>query len=277
MIPISLLVAILQYVGFVDYLSIYTKPLFAIIGLPGEAAIVFITSIFVPLYIPIAIIATLPLSMRDITLLAVMCLIAHNLFVETAVQSKTGSKFAIIFFLRIIMAFVAAYLLNFFLPAADKVINIKTEAAQTQSFKEMILAWLVSSLWLIFKITLIIYSLMALQSIMKAYRWLDWLSNLFAPLMKVMGLPKNTSFLWIVAHTLGLAYGSAVMIEESETGRITRYEANLLNYHIAINHSTLEDTMLFVAIGVPFLWMAIPRFILSIILVWSIRLVYLLK
>lgn len=175
------------------------------------------------------------------------------------------------------MAFVAAYLLNFFLPAADKVINIKTEAAQTQSFKEMILAWLVSSLWLIFKITLIIYSLMALQSIMKAYRWLDWLSNLFAPLMKVMGLPKNTSFLWIVAHTLGLAYGSAVMIEESETGRITRYEANLLNYHIAINHSTLEDTMLFVAIGVPFLWMAIPRFILSIILVWSIRLIYLLK
>ena len=90
--------------------------------------------------------------------------------------------------------------------------------------------------------------------------------------MKIMGLTDESSFLWFVAQTLGLTYGSAVMLEEVENKEITPYSANLLNFHIAINHSLLEDTLLFVAIGVPVLWITIPRIILAIIVVWSIRL-----
>jgi hypothetical protein len=86
-----------------------------------------------------------------------------------------------------------------------------------------------------------------------------------------MGLSGDSSFLWFVAQTLGLTYGSAVMIEEVERKEITPENANLLNYHIAINHSLLEDTLLFVAIGVPAVWMITPRFILAFIVVWSVK------
>jgi hypothetical protein len=77
--------------------------------------------------------------------------------------------------------------------------------------------------------------------------------------------------LWFVAQTLGLTYGSAVLIEEVENNEISLPNANLLNYHIAINHSLLEDTLLFVAIGVPAGWIIAPRFILAIIVVWGVK------
>lgn len=108
-IPISLAVSILQYTGVIEVIARYLSPVFSVIGLPGEAAIVFITSIMLSLYAPIAIIATLPLDPRDVIILAVMCLIAHNMIVETAVQSKTGSRYITMFLLRIISAFVAAF------------------------------------------------------------------------------------------------------------------------------------------------------------------------
>jgi hypothetical protein len=70
---------------------------------------------------------------------------------------------------------------------------------------------------------------------------------------------------------VGLTYGSVVMIEEVERGEIAAADADLLNYHIAINHSLLEDTLLFVAIGVPAVWITFPRILLAIIAVWTVR------
>ena len=276
-IPISLAVSILQYVGVIEVVARYLTPVFSYIGLPGEAAIVFITSIMLSLYAPIAIIATLPLDPRDIIILAVMCLIAHNMIVETAVQSKTGSSYITMFLLRIICAFVAAFFLNLMLPQTVETTQIAGDKEMYQSFTEMLMAWGVSSFWLIVKILLIVTGLMLLQNILKEFKILDKISRSLAPLMSVMGLPRNCSFLWFVAHILGLTYGSAVMIDEVESGELSKHDANLLNYHIAINHSTLEDTLLFVAIGVPVLWMIVPRFILAILVVWFVRFLQRLK
>ncbi len=88
----------------------------------------------------------------------------------------------------------------------------------------------------------------------------------------LLGLPRNTAFLWIVANTLGLAYGAAVLIDETASGQITRQEAELLNRSIAICHSLLEDTLLFVAIGAWAFWISIPRMALAAAAVWTYRL-----
>jgi len=95
--------------------------------------------------------------------------------------------------------------------------------------------------------------------------------------MKVMGLSPDTSFLWFIGQIVGLTYGSVVMIEEVQRGDIQLADADLLNYHIAINHSLLEDTLLFVAIGVPAVWITFPRILLAISAVWTVRLVRSLK
>jgi hypothetical protein len=86
-----------------------------------------------------------------------------------------------------------------------------------------------------------------------------------------MGLPANTGFLWMIAYTLGLSYGGAIMINESEEGKLSSEDADLLNHHIAISHSQLEDPLLFVAIGYNMGILVLPRILLSIVYVWLRR------
>lgn len=276
-IPISLFVSFLQYWGVIADIAVFLKPIFSIVGLPGESAVVFISSIFLPLYGPIAIIATLPLTIREITILAIMCLISHNLFVETAIQRKTGSSFIIMFSLRLITSLICAYFLNLLLPENLGINHAVQKSIEFTNVGDMLSNWVRNAGILVVKISLIISGLMVLQNILKEFNILSIISKFFAPLMRVMGLSNESSFLWFVAQTLGLTYGSAVMIEEVNNEEITPESANLLNYHIAINHSLLEDTLLFVAIGVPAGWIIVPRFAFAILVVWSVRMILKLK
>ena len=271
-LPISLAVSLLQYWGIIAYMAQYLSPAFSVIGLPGETAIAFISSLFLPLYAPIAVMATLSLDMREITILALMCLISHNMFVESAIQRKTGSSAVVMFILRIITSFIAAYILNLLLPSQIGRMHNATEAVTFSNITDMLLFWAKGAGWLILKITVIVTGLMVLQNILKEFKIMDMISALFAPVMKVMGLSPSSSFLWFVSQIVGLTYGSAIMIDAVNKEEISAKDANLLNYHIAINHSLLEDTLLFVAIGVPAFWIVVPRVLLAMIAVWSVRL-----
>lgn len=270
-LPISLAVSLLQYWGIIAYMAGFLSPAFSLIGLPGESAIVFISSLFLTLYAPIAIIATLALDMREITILALMCLISHNLFVESAIQKRTGSSAVRMFVMRFVTSFVAAYFLNLLLPQQLGENKLTETAVVFSNLSGMLIFWIKGAVALILKIVLIVTGLMVLQNILTEFKITDLISKAFAPFMKIMGLSPDSSFLWVISQIVGLTYGSAIMIEAVEKKQITAQNANLLNYHIAINHSLLEDTLLFVAIGVPAAWMIGPRFIIAIIVVWSIR------
>jgi len=276
-LPISFLVSLMNYLGIITLIADYLSPVFSIIGLPGESAIVFISSLFLSLYAPIAIMATLTLDLREVTILALMCLISHNMFVETAVQKKTGSSAVVMFTLRLFTSFFAAYILNKLLPDNIGINSISEKAVIFDNFGFMLLAWLKGAGWLILKITLIVTGLLILQNILKEFKIIDLISKPFAPVMKLMGLSPDTSFLWFIGQIVGLTYGSVVMIEEVQNGDIKPQDADLLNYHIAINHSLLEDTLLFVAIGVPAVWITFPRIILAVTAVWSVRAVRSIK
>jgi len=263
----------MQYFGVIAFIAAYLSPVFSVIGLPGESAIVFISSIFLSLYAPIAIITTLALDLREVTILAIMCLISHNLIVESAVQQKTGTSAALMFVLRIIISFVAAYLLNLLLPDHIGDSRIAEKSVIFENINQMLIFWLNGAFKLIIKIVLIVTGLMILQQILNEFKILNFISGLFAPVMKVMGLSPESSFLWFISQIVGLTYGSAIMIEAVEDQQISRKDVNLLNYHIAINHSLLEDTLLFVAIGVPAGWIVVPRFALAILVVWGVKLI----
>ena len=268
-VPVSLAVSLLQHFGIIAMVAPLAAPLFSLIGLPGEAAIVFISSIFLPLYAPIAILATLNLSMRSISILALMCLITHNMIVETAIQKRTGSSAIKMFIIRLTSSFVAAFVLHHLLPTDIETTTQINIASVDTSFASMMWICLNSTEVLSVKIILIISGLMILQNTLKNLNILQHISNFFAPLMRWFGLSKSSAFLWFVAQTLGLAYGAAVMIENVENGDITKEDANTLNHHIAVNHSLLEDTLLFASIGVPVFWITIPRIGMALIVVWS--------
>ncbi|MDM8159133.1 nucleoside recognition domain-containing protein [Labilibaculum sp. K2S] len=270
MIPVSFGVLLLNYTGILALVSDYLKPAFEYMGLPGESAFVLLTSIFTNIYTAIAVITSLELEGRVVTILAAMCLVAHGFIIETAVLKKTGSSMLRMILLRLAGSFVLGLFLNWILPA-DSFQAHSSLFVQQETFNSMFKAWLWTSLVLSLKVIILITLLMILQRILEVFGVIKWLSRMLAPLQSIMGLPDSTSFSWIVANTLGLAYGSAIMIEQVEKGQMTKSEADLLNHHIAVSHSQLEDPLLFAAIGVPLGWLIIPRLFLGIIVVWLYR------
>lgn len=273
MLPISLAVRVLQYVGVIDWLAGYLSPVFSYIGLSGDSAFVFLTSIFLPLYPTIAVMTTLTLTLREATILAVMCLISHNLPVECSVAHKTGSRFGEIVAFRIIMSFVAAVALNWLLPQSDAPFNFLASATtEVTSWGMLLTQWLTSSLSLIVTIVLIVTALMVLQRVLEEFGWMHRIAHSLSPLMRLFGLPSGCSLLWLTGNVVGMAYGAAIMIDEVEEGRLTREEANLVNHHLGVSHSLLEDTMLFVAMGISFWWICLTRLVLAMIAVWTMRL-----
>jgi hypothetical protein len=270
-LPISLAVRLLQYSGILEYVSSLLNPIFQSVGLPGAASIAFVSSVFLPLYAPIAIASSLSLSIRQLSILAIMCLISHNTLVESAIQKKTGSHFAFIWFLRICMSFVAAYLWNVLLPEHMGMSQLQAVENADQDLGAVLLLWAQGALSLSLKIAVIVTALMVLQRILEEYKVMDLLSNGFAPVMQVMGLSRNSSFLWLVANIVGLTYGSAIIIEQVQEGKIDVKDVRNLNNHLAISHSLLEDTALWVAVGVPLFWLTVPRVALAIVVVWVVR------
>ena len=271
-IPISLVVTLLYHFGILNLFSDFLSPAFSLIGLKGEAALVYISSAFLNVYSAIAVISSLNFTLREITIMAIMSLIAHNLIVETAVQKKTGSKAWHMVVLRIVSSFVAAALLNYLLPGHMGTSSLSVSQLANPTLKEVLSTWVVSSLKLSLKIVVLITLLMILQKILLEFKVNEMLTKVFSPILTVMGLPSSTTIMWLAANLLGLAYGSAVMIEEVQTGRITKQDADLLNYHIAVSHSNLEDLILYAAIGVSVWWLLLPRLAIALVAVWGRRL-----
>ena len=139
-IGVSMFILILRYLKILPWFSETISPLFSHLGLPGEAALAYVTGYFVNVYAAISVAVACNLDIRSMTILAVMVLCSHNMITETAVQKKTGSSAIRIILIRTLSAFVLAFLLNHFMPgkAVDGV--IKTLATES-TFKEMLSAW----------------------------------------------------------------------------------------------------------------------------------------
>lgn len=272
MIPISLTVTLLQHWGVLAWMAGYLNPLFSVLGLPGESAILFISGAAAGTYAGVAAMMSVHLTLRQATIVGIMILLCHALPMECTVNHKTGSSFWRMGLIRIVVAFVAAMCLNLLLPEMSQP-YLYVGAAAESSLTEVLLTWAVSQIKIAIMVFLIIYSLMVVQRLIEAYSLLGPLSRFLAPLMRIFGLPCNAAYMWLVGNVLGLSYGSAVMLEMEENGQITREEANAVNYHLIMNHSMLEDTIVLAMTGVSVLWILGTRIFFALVVVWGRKLI----
>lgn len=290
-LSVSFVVFLLDYVRWLPVISQALHPLFAWIGLPGEASLAYVSGYFVNVYSAIAVAVTLDLGPRAMTIMGVLVLCSHNMFVETGIQHRTGTPWWVMVIVRTLSGLLLAWCLHQVLPPESVGHGMELETAPAISatagasatfpeaaapaavaaaeFGAAFLDWLWSALRLALKMITLIFGLNFLQRVLAEFGVTQWLSRAFRPLMTLFGLPDRCSFLWIVANTLGLAYGGAVMLEEVERGGLSRHDINLLNLHIGVSHSNLEDLLLFSSIGAVGWILLLARWLMSIILVWS--------
>lgn len=274
MLPITFGVALLQWAGAIAAVSEWLTPVFSHIGLNGEGVLTFLTAVSASIYAAIGVMGTLNLDYRSVTIIAVMTLIAHNLIVESVVQRKAGCRSAWgMAALRLAMALLTAWILNRILPENyTGTLLLSHRDAGGASFGAVMQGWATAQARLLPLMFAMIVSLNVLQQLLREFRLIGRLTAPLAPLMRIFGLSPDSAFLWVVLNTLGLTYGSSVMIGEVETGAVPRREARLLNAHAAMNHSLLEDTLLYAALGIGLFWLLVPRLAMAMAVVWAMRL-----
>jgi len=274
-VPVSLSVTLLAWSGALAHAAAYIAPVFGLFGVPESTAIAFLTGALVNCYSAIAAFSAFPLTGREVTILALMILVCHNLLVECPIQGRTGTSAVAMALLRIGGACVGGLALNLLMPpdvagAAVAHPGAAVAGAAT-SFSDALAFWAVSTSKLVVKIAVIIVSLTVAQKVLDEMGAIRILSRVLYPAMWVLGLSRRVAFLWLVANTLGLAYGGGIIVEEAKAGRLGKSDVNALNISVALCHSLLEDTILFVAVGASALWITVPRLVMAAIAVWTYR------
>lgn len=277
MVTLSFIIMLLQYFGIIEWISYWLTPIFSHFGLPGEAALAYVSGYFVNCYSAIAVMTTLELSTRAATILSVMVLCSHNMIVETAVQHKTGSSVIKIVVVRTLSAFILGWILNKIMPGSLESQVVENSIQDKLTFVVMLKQWGFRTAKNVITMALLVYLLTLLQKILTEFGIIQYISRFLKPVMVFFGLSPRCAFLWLVSNTLGLAYGAGIMIEEAEKGETTKEENDLLNMHIGISHSNLEDLLLFTAAGGAYLWMLLSRWCMSFLIVWGLRVTKLLS
>lgn len=274
-LPISLFTAILAWSGFLDAVGFLIRPAMDFFGLPAVAAVPLVIGMLAGIYGGIAAMAVLPMTVEQMTLVAVFLLIAHNLVQECAVQGSSGVNPLKAALFRLVTAVLTVWALSFLLdPSGGPAATGNAAAAGAPAFTAMIAGWAVAAFLLMVRIFFIVMFVLTILEIAKTFGWIHAIARFLAPLLRVMGLSGQVGLLWVTAVVFGLAYGGAVIVEEVKNGRLTETELEELHLSIGINHAMIEDPSLFLPLGIHPFWLWVPRLVVAIIAVRLLTLWY---
>jgi len=269
LVPISLFTALLIYSGWLDKIDFLIEPAMNFLSLPAIAALPLIIGLLTGIYAAVAAMMILPLTVSQMTLVAIFLLISHNMIQESIVQGKAGAKIFSATLIRISASILTTIIVALFIDTAvEPAITVETVLITgKETLYGVIEKWGVGTLYLCIKIFSIIMPLMIILEIMKATDMIKHIVKASSPFLKILGLTKNTGVLWLTGAIFGLAYGSAVIVEEIRENDYNKNELAKLHLSIGINHAMIEDPALFLPLGLNPLWLWIPRLITAIIAV----------
>ena len=270
LIPISILIKILQETGGINYVSNFFDPLMQLMGLPGEMGIVWASAIFGNLYGGLlafySLQSTVSLTVAQVTILMTALLIAHSFLMEVVVVYKAGLKWIPIVLFRLGMAVVVGIFLNFFYSAtnllqepASQIMTLSAPADQS------ITAWIINELKNYISIALIILALITVLEILKRIGLIAKLNKLLEPVLNFIGMTSKIVPLTIIGLTLGLAYGGALIIDETRATSISKKDIFYSLLLMSLFHSIIEDTMLVASAGGNWSGIVLFRFVFAFI------------
>lgn len=270
LVPISFLSMLLEYSGVLYRLNAVLEPAMGILSLPPMAALPLVIGIVTNIYGGIAAMVMLPLTMEQMTLIAIFLLISHNMIQEGIIQAKSGIHPIKATVIRLVASVVTVMVSARFMDTGSvsaTAAQVTAAAPSTLPLTTVLGQWALAMLYLSLKIFLIIMVLMIVLSAMKNFHLLGWLIRLLSPVLRALGLNQRVGTLWLTAAAFGIAYGAAVILEEVREGNLTKDELERLHMSIGINHSMIEDPALFMVLGISAFWLWVPRLITAIVAV----------
>jgi len=253
MIPIIIGVKILKELNLIALLAWPLEPVMGLVDLPASMGLVWASAMLSNMYSGMIVFVSLsqqdPVTVAQCTVLATMMLIAHSLPLELKIAQKCGSSLVAQAVLRIVGAFLCGWILSLIYGSLDLL------QAQNQVFwtpgeqPDTIWEWAVGQVQNLGSIFLIILGLLTFMKLATAMRLTDLCNFLLRPVLKLIGIGPSASTITVVGLSLGLTYGSGLILHEIDNGRVNRQDIFYSLSLMGMSHALIEDTLLMVMIG----------------------------
>lgn len=271
--PITLIVTFLQYTSILPWIIDKISPVMTLFGLSGEAAVPLVLGNALNLYAGIAAIISFEFSVKEVFIMAVILSFSHNLFIESSVASRVGVSWWFISGIRIGLALVSAAIINLFWSGGQEVAQygfISSSEQVLNGWGEISFHALETALLGIMQLALIVIPLMIAVQFMRELGWLTKLSNSIAPFTKLLGMDKNTSMTLVAGLTIGLAYGAGIMIQAVKEDGVSKRDMHLALIFLVSCHAVVEDTVIFIPLGIPVWPLLLIRFMTAVLLTMTV-------
>ncbi|WP_201714075.1 nucleoside recognition domain-containing protein [Rossellomorea arthrocnemi] len=271
--PITLIVFLLQYTPVLPWIMEKISPFMRLLGLSGDAAIPLVLGNFLNLYAGIGGILSLDLTVKEVFIIAVMLSFSHNLFIESTVASKVGVKIWLIVAVRIGLALLSAVVINLVWNGGSDIAQygmMPPQQAEPSGWGEIILMGLEKAGFGVLQLALIVIPLMMIIQVMKDLKWMDLFSRWMSPATRALGMNENTSTTMVAGLVIGLAYGAGVMIQAVKEDGVSKKDVTIAFIFLVACHAVVEDTLIFLPLGIPVLPLLLIRLVTAILLTMAV-------
>lgn len=275
--PITIAVTILQYTPILPWFIDLVAPLMRLIGLPGEAAMPLVLGNALNLYAGIGAIVSFEFTVKEVFIMAMMLSFSHNLFIESAVASRVGVSWWLISSIRVALAIISAIIINLIWSGGSEIAQygfINAPTVFLDNWAAIFLHGLKTATIAVVQLSFVILPLMVIMQFLRELGWLTFLSKLFAPFTKFLGMKENTSFTLVTGITIGLAFGAGVMIQAVEEDGVSRKDMMLALIFLVTCHAVIEDTVIFIPLGISVWPLLVIRFTLAVIITLIVSLIW---
>ncbi len=272
MIPVILAVKILSELGLVKYLALPLEPFMSLVGLPAELGIVWATAILVNIYSGIIVYAAIfptlePLSVAQVSVLATMILVAHNLLVECKIAQRCGASFIGQFLLRMLAALLFGWILSVCFSLTATMQEPAHLIWQPEQAPANLLAWAAGQVETLFYLFWVILALMALMRLLDATGITGRLNALLKPVLRLLGIGESAATITVIGLSMGIAYGGGLIIHEARSGAVPPKDIFASLSLMGFSHALIEDTLLMLLIGAHMVATLWGRLLLSLLAV----------
>ncbi len=274
MLPVMIAVQLAQHWGWIDALGHAIAPAMAWLALPPEAGLVWITGAFVGIYGAIAamigLATQLELTAGQLSALCAMLLFAHALPVEQSIVRRAGASFWATAALRVSVALAyggAVAWLSRLTGVLDEPVSLDWMQASSGANPGGLVAWAQSTALSLAMTFAILVALLVLLDALERSGITRRITAMLTPLLRFSGLDARAAPVTTVGVLLGLTYGGALIIEESDKQQFDARTRFLALAWLCLSHALIEDTILLLAVGANLWIVLVGRVAVTLVLI----------
>ncbi|MRG27895.1 nucleoside recognition domain-containing protein [Laceyella tengchongensis] len=267
-LPIAFVIQVAKQTPVLGWVTESIAPFMSVFGLGGEAAIPLVLGNVLNLYAALGAMQAVDLTVKQAFILAVMLSFSHNMFIESAVCRRVGVATWAVITVRMGLAVVSALIINWTWagggePIAQGVVA-PVEHAHADGWGDILLTAFYVAAEGVLQLVVIVLPLMVVLQALKDVGFLDRVAQWIMPLLKPLSISGHGAIAMATGLFAGLFLGAGLIIQEAEERNFSKRDMTLIMIFLAACHAVVEDTLIFVPLGIPVVYLLLIRLLAAI-------------